>query len=204
MGSGPVPAPGERTADELPRQVFLFSGHMVDAPGRAPERFPPAVVPAAAHAIRRVLEVHSAGPADLAIAQAASGGDLLFLEACLERGVQVRPMLPFGVADFIERSVLPAQDGERWRTRFERLMSRLPEPPRIMPADADAAADDSPYERCNRWMLDTALAWGADRLRFICLWDGGGGDGPGGTASMCAEVERRGGRLEWIDIRKLA
>lgn len=203
MGAGPLAAPGVWRDDAPPRQVFLFSGHMIDAPGRAPARFPPARVPAAAQAIRRALAAHAAGPGDLAIAQAASGGDLLFLEACLERGLRVRPMLPFEVTDFIARSVLPAQDGEHWRTRFEAVMMRLPEPPQIMPAEPGGAAGDNPYERCNRWMLATAMAWGADRLRFICLWDGGGGDGPGGTASMCAEVKRHGGRLEWIDIRGL-
>lgn len=188
-------------AEALPRQVFLFSGHMIDTPGRSPARFRPALVPAAAHAIAAVLDHHAAGPSDLAIAQAASGGDLLFLEACLDRRVRIVAMLPFAVPDFIQRSVLPAQDGVAWQARFEAVMARLPEAPRIM--QPDSAGGDNPYERCNRWMLDTAMAWGGDRLRFICLWDGGGGDGPGGTASMCAEVERRGGRLDWIDIRKL-
>lgn len=193
--------PGSGAEGAPPRKVFLFSGHMIDAPGRQPARFPPAVVPAAARAIGAVLATHAAGPADMAIAQAASGGDLLFLEACLERGVRVRVMLPFATEDFVRTSILPAQDGEAWRARFDALMARLPEAPRIM--QIGDAAGDNPYERCNRWMLDTALGWGGDKLRFICLWDGGGGDGPGGTASMCAEVERRGGRLDWIDIRKL-
>lgn len=201
MGQAVAPAVGGGDDAISPRRVFLFSGHMVDVPGRTPPRFPPTLVPAAAQALARVLDAHAAGPADVAVAQAASGGDLLFLEACLERDVRVWVMLPFAVPDFIERSVLPAQDGKAWRARFEAIMARLPAPPRIMPAD-DAAGDNS-YERCNRWMLDSALAWGADRLHFICLWDGGGGDGPGGTASMCAEVERRGGRLDWIDIREL-
>ncbi|ENO83944.1 hypothetical protein C667_24449, partial [Thauera phenylacetica B4P] len=31
-----------------PRRVILFSGHMIDAPGRAEPRFPPALAPAAA------------------------------------------------------------------------------------------------------------------------------------------------------------
>lgn len=201
MEQAAAPALGGGDDALLPRRVFLFSGHMIDVPGRTPTRFPPALVPAAAQALAEVLDAHAAGPADVAIAQAASGGDLLFLEACLERGVRVWVMLPFAATDFIERSILPAQDGRAWRARFEAVMARLPEPPRIMPADD--AAGENPYERCNRWMLDTALAWGADRLRFICLWDGGGGDGPGGTASMCTEVERRGGQLDWIDIRKL-
>ncbi len=34
-----------------------------------------------------------------------------------------------------------------------------------------------PFERCNLWLLYTALAWGVDQVRFICLWNGSGGDG---------------------------
>ena len=47
------------------------------------------------------------------------------------------------------------------------------------------------FERCNLWLLYSALARGVDRVRFICLWDGGGGDGPGGTAHLYREVKRR-------------
>ncbi|MFO1341445.1 MAG: hypothetical protein U1F53_25040, partial [Burkholderiaceae bacterium] len=59
------------------------------------------------------------------------------------------------------------------------------------------------YERCNDWLMNTALAWGPDKVRFICLWNGGGGDGPGGTQHMMDEVQRRTGRVEWIDTRRL-
>ena len=38
------------------------------------------------------------------------------------------------------------------------------------------------YERCNLWLLNSALAIGPDKVHFTCLWDEGGGDGPGGTA----------------------
>ena len=59
------------------------------------------------------------------------------------------------------------------------------------------------FERCNLWLLYSALAYGPERVRLICLWNGGGGDGPGGTAHMVAEVERRAGRVDWIDTRTL-
>ena len=60
-----------------------------------------------------------------------------------------------------------------------------------------------PFERCNLWLLNTALAWGIDKVRFICLWNGGGGDGPGGTEHMYNEVKRRTGRVTWLDTRTL-
>ena len=58
-------------------------------------------------------------------------------------------------------------------------------------------------ERCNLWLLYTALAWGVSKVRFIGLWNGGGGDVPGGTAHMYNEVKRRTGRVSWLDTRTL-
>jgi hypothetical protein len=57
-----------------------------------------------------------------------------------------------------------------------------------------------PYERCNLWLLYTTLAYGVDKVRFVCLWNGGG-DGPGGTAHMYHGVKQRTGRVTWIDTR---
>ncbi|MDD5033966.1 MAG: hypothetical protein PHE55_04340 [Methylococcaceae bacterium] len=83
------------------------------------------------------------------------------------------------------------------------LKAVIEEPPRSLvelgplPEGADA------YVCCNLWLLDAALAWGADKLRFICLWNGAGGDGPGGTAHLFNEVQRRSGQAIWLDTRKL-
>jgi len=185
-----------------PRQVLLFSGHMVDAPERDKPRFPPAKVPAAAAAIGRALDTLGADPGDLALTQGAAGGDLLFVQACVERGVPVQLLLPLPEAEFIRRSILSVADGPAWRQRWLALRPRLGPAPQVLVA-GDGAAAGSVFERCNEWLLASALAHGAGRLRFICLWDGGGGDGPGGTAHMVKEVTLRGGDVTWIDTRRL-
>lgn len=186
-----------------PRRVLLFSGHMVDEPGRAEPRFPADKVEVAARHIAAALEGLGAGPEDLALAQGACGGDLLFTEACLARGVRVQWLQPFAEAEFIERSVVCG--GEAWRPRYLAAKAGLAEPPRAAPAALGnpprGRGDGYPYERCNLWLLYTALAQGPDKLRFICLWNGAGGDGPGGTAHMYAEVNRRTGQVTWIDTR---
>ena len=187
-----------------PRQVLLFSGHLVDAPDRAQPRFPADKVGAAARRIATELDGLDAGPADLAITQGAAGGDLLFAEACLARGVPLQLLLPLPEAEFIAQSMLPCVDGAAWRDRYRAVKARL-----ILPAlQADEVlgplpAGADPFERANRWLLDSALAHGAARLRFITLWDGAGGDGPGGTQHMVDEVRRRRGELHWIDTRAL-
>ena len=50
------------------------------------------------------------------------------------------------------------------------------------------------YDRCNRWMLYTALAHGVTKVSFITLWDGNAGDGPGGTEHMANLVRDLTGR----------
>lgn len=198
----------EKPADRWqPRQVFLFSGHRIDAPERAEPRFPANKEAIAAEKIAQVLERLDAGPEDLAFCQAAAGGDLLFVEACQRRGVRCQILLPFDVADFIKESVLPSHDGEQWCERFYAVDAKLKKdqtPMRIMPEElGPLPKDDNAFERCNLWLLYSALACGIDKARFIALWDGGGGDGPGGTRHLYNEVQRRTGRVTWLKTREL-
>lgn len=182
-----------------PRLVLLFSGHRVDTPGRARPRFPAALVPRAAAAIGAALDALGAGTGDLALAQAAAGGDLLFSEACLARGVRLQWVLPLAEAEFISRSVRGCAGPEDWPARYQALRARLADAPIVMPA-----APGDAFVRANQWLLAHALAHGPGRLRFICLWDGAAaGEGAGGTAHMVAEVRRHTARMTWIDTRAL-
>ena len=187
-----------------PRHVFLFSGHMIDAPGRPKPRFPAKKENIAAQEIAKKLDQHGAGPADLALTQGACGGDILFTEACLNRGVRVHWLQPFQEPEFIQNSVI--RGGEAWRPRYMSARKKLAAPIRnTFDALGDPpknAGEDYPYERCNLWLLYTALSYGEDKVQFICLWNGGGGDGRGGTAHMYNEVKRRTGQVDWIDSRK--
>ena len=179
-------------------RVLLFSGHMVDRPDRPQPRFPPGKVAAAARRLDDLLATLAAGPADCALTQGAAGGDLLFAEACQARGVDLQLLLPLPEAEFIATSILPCADGRQWAQRYQSVRRQLRRPPAILPA-----ADGDPYVRCNRWLLDRALTLAPEGLHFICLWDGGDGDGAGGTADMIGEVRRRGGRIDWLDTRQL-
>jgi tetratricopeptide (TPR) repeat protein len=185
-----------------PRQVFLFSGHMIDAPDRQPPRFPASKETTAAHKIAEVLQELGAGPEDLALTQGACGGDLLFTETCQQRGVRVHWLQPFDEPDFIQRSVVCR--GEAWRDRYLAAKAKLPATIRSAPTQlGNPPKGVDPYERCNLWLLYTALSYGISKVQFICLWNGEGGDGPGGTAHMYQEVNRRTGQVSWIDSRTL-
>jgi tetratricopeptide (TPR) repeat protein len=190
-----------------PRQVILFSGHMIDRPQRPKPRFPPSLEAAASQRIEAALAELDAGAEDLAISQAASGGDLLFLEACQRRGVRRQVLLPFEEAEFLAHSILPSLQGDLWRQRFDAMRERLDPslPLRIMPeALGPAPKGRNPYERCNDWLLYSGLCHGLEKLCFLCLWDGEGGDGRGGTAHMVRDVEAHTGRVIRIDTHSLA
>jgi len=64
--------------------------------------------------------------------------------------------------------------------------------------------DKDPYERDNLWQLYTALSLGPQKVRFICLWDGKGGDGPGGTKHMHDEVKKHNGQVIVINPADLS
>jgi len=177
---------------------------MVDAADRATPRFPATRVDAAAHRIGAALDEIGAGPEDLALTQGAAGGDLLFAEACLARAVPLRLLLPLSERDFVAASLLPVVDGAAWHARFRAVVDRLDEAPREAPvALGPLAPNDDAFVRANLWLLDSALAFGADKLICICLWDGGGGDGPGGTRHLVDAVRDAGGRVVRIDPSSL-
>jgi hypothetical protein len=183
-----------------PRKVILFSGHMIDAPGRERPRFPADKEPVAASAISAALEVLEVIADDLCICGGACGGDLLFAEAALEHSAQLELYIPFEEAIFLEKSVDFA-DAD-WRTRFVSVKSHAVL--RVLPLERGATTTDrDPYEQNNLRMLEAAERFGADKVEFICLWDGQQGDGPGGTRHLMEEVRNRGGRVHWLDTTKL-
>jgi hypothetical protein len=154
--------------------------------------------------IGAALDALEAGADDIAYSQAASGGDLIFLEAAQQRQVRCQVLLPFDEATFQQRSVLPSVHGEQWRHRYYAMREKLTLPIRLMPEELGPTPPQvNAFERCNLWLLYSALACGIDRVRFIALWNGGGGDGPGGTAHLHQEVQSRTGRVNWIDTRSL-
>lgn len=188
-----------------PPRCIVFAGHRVDAPGRVPARFPEHLAQAAASRIGQELATLDAGPADLALTQGAAGGDLLFAECALMRGMRLRFMQPFDEPRFVSESV--ASRGERWVARYDSVKARVrPKTPILSALTVLGQLKDGEdaWERCNRWLITQALAGGAERMVLIALWDGGGADGPGGTAQMVEMAAQSGGKVVWIDTRTLS
>jgi hypothetical protein len=194
---------GERQLDALlgarperptePARVVLFSGHMVDKPGRETPRFPENKAEAAEARIAQELDALGVSPGDLGISQAASGGDLLFATACLARGMRLEVYLPQREPEFLAASISFA--APHWQRDYDALKDHRDVVFWIMPDELGPAPEGiDVYDRCNRWMLHSALSCGLGKVSFIALWDRKPGDGPGGTEHMASLVEKLTGR----------
>lgn len=204
-------APEEEPPDvEGPRtRVLVFSGHRLDPPDREPPRFPASSAELAREMIRDAVAEERAlagdGPVE-GIAGGASGGDILFHEVCAELDIPTELLLAMPEQAFAARSVADA--GSEWMERFRRLRDRVP--PRVLshseevPEWLAGRADFNVWHRSNLWILHTALCRQGADVTLIVLWDGKGGDGPGGTEDMVEIALRRGLKVVHLDAGKLA
>lgn len=180
--------------------AVLFTGHMIDLPGRAEPRFPQHAEPAAWNAIRNEIETARQRTRGriVGIASGARGGDLLFLDACRLFGIERRMVLPFPPEVFVETSVAGIPNGG-WEAKFWDNWNSLP------PAEREVLLtekDNKGYALCNQRMIALAQEL-ATAYEVVALWDGKAGDGPGGTAEHVEAVRGLGGRVQIIDTRTL-
>jgi tetratricopeptide (TPR) repeat protein len=187
---------------ETPPQVFIFAGHPLDRPEQREARFPAGMEKEVREKIKAALLSHHADSNDLAITGAASaGGEIIFLEVCLEIGMKAEILLPYAEAAFIKEMISYA--GDKWVERFYSLRNN----PRVsIRQQADhlgtVKAGDDIYERNARWALYTALVHGIDRTRLILLWDGKVLGTPGGPDSILDQIRQLGGIAEHLNTTK--
>ena len=177
-----------RTRPAEPRRVYLFSGHMVDRRDRPVARFPAEREGEVVRRLEEILAREGAGPADLGLCGGAAGGDLIFAETCVGRGVPLELLLPQPLRAFLEQSVDPS--GAGWRERFVAVAGTDGVRLEVMAGSRASGRNRGLYSRHVGWLVERSLAWGADRLTVIALWDGKPGDGSGGTADLVEEARR--------------
>ena len=179
---------------------LVFTGHMVDLPGRSQARFPAALVGAAHKAIEACVERQTQGREKSDVtgyASLARGGDILFHEICREHDFATLVVLPFPPEQFLRNSVEGAEGN--WPGRFEKLWNETPQSRHVL----DLPQSDGAYAICNQRILNLAREGGV--VQLIALWDGGGGDSPGGTADLVRRAEAVSGRkAEIINPHNLA
>jgi hypothetical protein len=183
---------------------------MIDAPDRPKPRFPAEKEAVAREAIRQAVarERELANDHLCGLAGGASGGDILFHEVCRELNVESILYLALPRDDYVEASVRPA--GPRWVERFYKLYEALPH--RLLSntgelTDGPSEQDEpSIWQRNNFWLLRSAFAQdasGGDHVTLIALWDGEGGDGPGGTKDMVERARAHGAKTIILNSKSL-
>lgn len=206
------------------KRVLVFAGHMIDAPGRQKPRFPADKEDIAREKIKEavVKEMNTGAGIASAYAGGASGGDILFQEVCAELGVPTWLYLAIPPQQYVTTSV--AKAGSEWVQRFwniynvhaarnqVRVLSEaidVRQDSNYLPAWLKDKKDYSIWQRNNLWMLFNALNEGCDpktgdpNLTLIALWDGKGGDGPGGTGDLVDKVQELGARCEVINTKEV-
>jgi hypothetical protein len=179
--------------------VVAFVGHMIDAPDRSQARFPPSIVPAVDAAIRaRVAQWH----APVVFASAASGSDLIALDAALAAGAEVNVVLPFDREDFARTSVAPA--GPAWIARFDDVLARAS---RVVTAtDGLHQGDDALFAHAARLVEGLAVLRAAQLETvpaMLCVLDPASDAAEGGTKESFERWRRNVGAPEIIDLRSL-
>ena len=185
-----------------PNRVLVCSGHMIDAPHRRESRFPAAKEGLVQREIAGQLARWKTGAADLAISGGACGADILFAEACLERGVRVLLLIALPEDAFLKKSVTFA--GADWEARYQALRARCEMRFQHEALGPPARGEDA-FERNNRWRLDVARSLAPPgRIHALLVWDERpAGDGRGGTADFAARVAESGGDVAVINPTKL-
>ena len=161
--------------------VLVYTGHMIDAPGRAQPRFEPGMEAA----VRAQIQARIEAVAPVAsYGSAACGADILCLECVRDLGGEIHIILPFRVEDFRKSSVELRPEGN-WGKRFERLLEDADEVLVVSEKPPDGMTSTYEYAnliltglaRLRAQMLDTSL-------QGLAIWDGQESGEPGGTASV--------------------
>lgn len=183
----------------LPR-IVTFAGHMIDAPGRKPPRFPAELESTIREAIDNKLEEY--GPI-IGYSSAACGSDILFLEAAQARDYDTFIFLPYERCHFAKDSVEIA--GGNWGERYETVLQKAREVITVSPHQRISWGSVT-YDYCNI-ILNGLAAVHAQRLeceiKRLCVWNKECGDGPGGTSTIVERWRQSGKDVEIIDPRKL-
>lgn len=177
--------------------VVVYTGHLIDVPGRVESRFSPELEDTVKADIAERLE--RLGPV-AAYGSAACGADILCLECMQELGGELHIILPFAADNFRAQSVDLRPDG-RWGERFEKLLANAKEV--LVISQRPPPLGESIFQYSNlimtglaklrAQMLDTSL-------HGIAVWDGKPAAGEGGTGAIASLWKQSGIPLEHVMV----
>lgn len=179
--------------------VVTVTGHMIDMPDAAVDRFPSSLEPLIKQKIEQYLQKLGAG---IAYCSAACGVDILFAEAMLERGGEVHICLPFATEDFLSTSVEFA--GPKWVERFDTLLENATS---VRFATLENYLGDDLLFAYNADVITGEMLMRAERLEvkpeFLAVYDFDGSAPTGGSHATADSWQQQGFEVTRIDMAKL-
>jgi hypothetical protein len=195
-----------------PARVVLFTGHMLDPPGRTSDkaRFPhtPEAEKRARDMIEAALRKEMSEPGGISwgVAGGACGSDILFHEVCEQLGIPTQLFLALPEPKFQVESV--DRGGPDWVERYKKICERVK--PRVLMESKELPrwlVDKKGYDiwqRNNLWMMFNVLAMPARRTTLIALYNRDRDpNGPGGTAHLVEVASQWGFKTVELDAREL-
>ena len=180
----------------LPK-IIVFTGHPLLPEGEVDCRFP---VHLETELKVRIANQLNQLDADIGIASAAAGADILFLEAMLERGGEIDVILPYAVEHFVQTSVDVDRNSE-WKNRFERILNRAG---RVIMANDYPAQDNRVLLEFTSLIVDGTAILRAQEydtpLVSLAVWDGQEHGNLGETPDMISRWKNTGRDVEIIDV----
>jgi hypothetical protein len=155
------------------RAVVAFAGRRIDPDNPEAVRFPFENKDALTAVVSDVLKVKRAA---VLIASAASGSDLVALQAASDLGLQTRIVLPFAPETFRRTSVTDRPHAEVWGRLYDRVIAEAVSRGDLIILECDVG-DDSAYMAANKAILEEAIKTAsatAPPMRRVALiaWEG--------------------------------
>src|SRR5271165_895628 len=182
------PAVHERIerALQVPK-VAIFAGHRIDDPGAVNVRFPEG----RANFVKERIQAHLLQTrARLGYSSAASGADILFLEAMQALKGRTYIALPCNEEQFVKESVAPS--GEQWVRRFLEVKAHATEV--IIASEERLNVGSVAYDFSNELLHGLATLRARQNgleLVHLAVWDGQESNRRGGTADIVSRWRRR-------------
>jgi hypothetical protein len=186
---------------EKPVHLILFGGHLIDRPDRDKPRFPAGSEGRAKELLMDKVKFLKEDQHEfVALASAAPGADILAHEICDELDIPSRICLPMPAEEYSKRIF---DELDEWRTRFLKLLRNHHKyelsDSAGLPRWLHGSGVD-PWERGNRWVMQMALTWGAERVTLIALWDGEKAGGATGGTTQLVQLARDAGTVEVVIV----
>jgi len=176
-----LPAAGEMLNLFDKPVIVIFAGHMIDNPVKKTVRFPESAAGDVKSEISGFLDRINAA---IGYSSLACGGDILFAESILEKGMELNIVLPFKIDDFIKTSVGFAAPA--WIDRFNNILARAHSIK--FTTEEGYLGDDILFDLCSRQFMGLGILrseFFSVKPWFLTVWD----EAPGKTGGTADSVK---------------